>query len=97
MRWTVFAMLARAFLPALTATQPPGRDVHRDQNGHDMIPLTRDEIRRLFTGLTHRPGQSAASSTGPAGDDATRPPPENAAASAGNRSPSPDHQVTLEY
>jgi|HubBroStandDraft_4_1064222.scaffolds.fasta_scaffold70642_2 SRSO17 transposase len=55
-RWTVLAMLAHAFLPVMTATQPapgPG-DVHRDQAGHELIPLTRNEIRRLFTGpLSH--------------------------------------------
>jgi hypothetical protein len=57
MRWTAFAMLAHAFLSVMTATQPAPEtgDVHRDQNGHDMIPLTRNEIRRLFTGLTCRP------------------------------------------
>jgi hypothetical protein len=31
------------------------RDVHRDEAGHQMIPLTRSEIRRLFTGLACRP------------------------------------------
>jgi hypothetical protein len=55
-RWTVLAMLAHAFLSVMTATQPapgPG-DVHRDQAGHELIPLTRNEIRRLFTGpLSH--------------------------------------------
>jgi hypothetical protein len=41
----------------MTATQPgpAAGDVHRDQNGHAMIPLTRNEIRRLFTSLTRRP------------------------------------------
>jgi SRSO17 transposase len=57
MRWTVFAMLAHAFLSVMTATQPRPQagDVHRDQDGHDMIPLTRNEIRRLFTSLTCHP------------------------------------------
>jgi SRSO17 transposase len=57
MRWTVLAMLAHAFLSVMTATQPrpaPG-GVHRDQAGHELIPLTRNEIRRLFTSLLHQP------------------------------------------
>ena len=43
-RWTILALLAHAFLSVLTATQP--------DDGHDgqLIPLTRHEIRRLFTG-----------------------------------------------
>lgn len=57
MRWTVLAMLAHAFLSVMTATQPaPGAgDVHRDEAGRELIPLTRNEIRRLFTGLLSRP------------------------------------------
>jgi SRSO17 transposase len=57
MRWTVLAMLAHAFLSVMTAAQPPPEPgaMHRDQAGHDLIPLTRNEIRRLFTGLLHRP------------------------------------------
>jgi SRSO17 transposase len=57
MRWTILAMLAHAFLSVMTAAQPgpgPG-DVHRDETGHELIPLTRNEIRRLFTGLLHQP------------------------------------------
>jgi hypothetical protein len=41
----------------MTAAQPapePGA-MHRDQAGHDLVPLTRNEIRRLFTGLLCRP------------------------------------------
>jgi hypothetical protein len=50
-------MLAHAFLSVMTATQPgPGTgDVHRDQAGHESIPLTRNAIRRLFTGLLGHP------------------------------------------
>ena len=56
-RWTVLAMLAHAFLSVMTATQPaPGpRGVYRDNAGHELIPLTRNEIRRLFTGLLSHP------------------------------------------
>jgi SRSO17 transposase len=56
-RWTVLAMLAHAFLSAMTATQtgPGPGDVHRDEAGHELVPLTRNEIRRLFTGLLSRP------------------------------------------
>jgi hypothetical protein len=53
MRWTVLAMLAHAFLSVMTAAQPapePG-GMHHGQAGHDLIPLTRNEIRRLFTSL----------------------------------------------
>jgi hypothetical protein len=46
-RWTILALLAHAFLSVLAAAQPAHGDPHDDQ----MIPLTRHEIRRLFTGL----------------------------------------------
>jgi SRSO17 transposase len=46
-RWTILALLAHAFLSVLAATQPaPDHAVHGQ-----LIPLTRHEIRRLFTGL----------------------------------------------
>lgn len=49
MRWTVLAMLARAFFSVMTATQPrPVEDVHRDEHGQGLIPLTRTEIRELY-------------------------------------------------
>ncbi len=55
-RWTILAMLAHAFLSVMTATQPLPRDgICRDENGRELIPLTRNEIRRLFTGLTCQP------------------------------------------
>jgi len=55
-RWTILAMLAHAFLSIQAATQPaPGPDgTFRDPAGHPMIPLTRQEIRRLFTSLAHQ-------------------------------------------
>jgi SRSO17 transposase len=46
-RWTILAMLACAFLSVQAATQPDGGHAFDDQ----LIPLTRNEIRRLFTGL----------------------------------------------
>jgi SRSO17 transposase len=42
-RWTILAMLAHAFLSVMTATQPP------PDPGSGLIPLTRNEIRRLLT------------------------------------------------
>jgi hypothetical protein len=56
-RWTVLALLARAFLSVMTAAQPgPATgDVHRDKAGHELIALTRNEIRRLFAGLLDCP------------------------------------------
>ena len=45
-RWTVLAMLAHAFLSVMTATQPA------DDPHTGLIPLTRNEIRRLFTAAT---------------------------------------------
>ena len=59
-RWSVLAMLAHAFLSVMTATQASDPDTHR---GGDpaadhisrLVPLTRNEIRRLFTGLLARP------------------------------------------
>ena len=55
-RWTVLAMLAHAFLSVLTATQPqiPATGDPRSQPRTGLIPLTRNEIRRLITGLTSR-------------------------------------------
>ena len=50
-RWTILALLACAFLSVLAATQPGGSQPHDDQ----LIPLTRNEIRRLFTGLCQQP------------------------------------------
>jgi SRSO17 transposase len=50
-RWTVLALLAHAFLAVLAATQPG--DPH--PSGHQLIPLTCNEIRRLFTALSHQP------------------------------------------
>jgi SRSO17 transposase len=44
-RWTILALLAHAFLSVLAATQPAA--AYADQ----LIPLTRNEIRKLFTGL----------------------------------------------
>jgi hypothetical protein len=50
-RWTILALLACAFLSVLAAAQP--------DNGHSgdgrLIPLTRNEIRRLFSGLSQQP------------------------------------------
>jgi SRSO17 transposase len=45
-RWTILALLACAFLSVVAATQPAGPG-----HGSQLIPLTRNEIRRLFTGL----------------------------------------------
>ena len=46
-RWTILALLAHAFLSVLAAAQPACDQAADDQ----LIPLTRHEIRRLFTGL----------------------------------------------
>jgi SRSO17 transposase len=49
-RWTILALLAHAFLSVLAAAQPNGGDPHGDL----LIPLTRNEICRLFTGLSRQ-------------------------------------------
>jgi SRSO17 transposase len=49
-RWTILALLAHAFLSVLTAAQPGGGDPDDDP----LIPLTRNEICRLFTGLSRQ-------------------------------------------
>jgi SRSO17 transposase len=54
-RWTILAMIAHAFLSVMTAAQPGPGDIHRDERGHELVPLTRNEIRRLFAGLLHQP------------------------------------------
>ena len=50
-RWTILALLACAFLSVLAAARPDGGQPRNDL----LIPLTRNEIRRLFTGLDHDP------------------------------------------
>jgi SRSO17 transposase len=52
-RWTVLAMLAHAFLSVVTAREAPTAPA-ADEQAEGLIPLTRNEIRRLFTGLTSR-------------------------------------------
>jgi SRSO17 transposase len=49
-RWTILALLAHAFLAVLAAAQPGGSRPRDDQ----LIPLTLNEIRKLFTGLRQR-------------------------------------------
>ena len=46
-RWTILALLACAFLSVLAA----GQDGDGQLPDEQLIPLTRNEIRRLFTGL----------------------------------------------
>jgi SRSO17 transposase len=49
-RWTILALLACAFLSVLAAAHAS------DHTADDkLIPLTRNEIRRLFTGLSQQP------------------------------------------
>jgi SRSO17 transposase len=50
-RWTILALLACAFLSVLAATAPE----HNHPRADPLIPLTRNEIRRLFTGLGRQP------------------------------------------
>jgi SRSO17 transposase len=54
-RWTVLAMLAHAFL-AVTAAREHARAAPPD----DLIPLTLNEIRRIFTRLLTRPAHDLA-------------------------------------
>jgi SRSO17 transposase len=49
-RWTISALLACAFLSVLAAAQPGASHPGDGQ----LIPLTRHEIRRLFTGLSQQ-------------------------------------------
>lgn len=50
-RWTILALLACAFLSVLAASHPRDGQPGDDQ----LIPLTRNEIRRLFTSLSQQP------------------------------------------
>jgi SRSO17 transposase len=50
-RWTILTLLACAFLSVQAAAQPGHASPGHDQ----MIPLIRNEIRRLFTGLRQQP------------------------------------------
>src|SRR5664280_888574 len=79
-RWTVLAMLAHAFLAVTAATEraraaPPA----------GLIPLTPNEIRRLFIGLLTRPVR-----------DATTKPPHAPATTAAKTANSNDHDLRLE-
>jgi len=49
-RWTILALLAYAFLSVLAS-----QAVNNQPNDELLIPLTRHEIRRLFTGLRQQP------------------------------------------
>ena len=49
-RWTILALLAHAFLSVLAAAQPGGGDPYDDL----LIPLTRNEICKLLTGLSRK-------------------------------------------
>jgi hypothetical protein len=49
-RWTILALHAHAFLVVLAATQADG-----NPDDDQLIPLTCNEIRRLFTGLCQQP------------------------------------------
>lgn len=49
-RWTILAMLAHAFLAVMAAAER-----HHAPASPGLIPLTLNEIRRLFTGLVHPP------------------------------------------
>ena len=53
-RWTVLAMLADAFLSVMAATQTASEPA-RDDDPIPLIPLTRNEIRRLFTAILSAP------------------------------------------
>jgi SRSO17 transposase len=50
-RWTILALLAHAFLAVLAATQVGDQNLDHNR----LIPLTCNEIRRLFTGLCQQP------------------------------------------
>lgn len=54
-RWTLLAMLAHAFLTVMAATQPGSTP-----DGEGLIPLTRHEIRRLFSILITAIGRPVA-------------------------------------
>lgn len=60
-RWTILALLAHAFLSVMTATQRHDRDEPHPANDYPgrLIPLTRNEIRRLLVGLLTRPVPAA--------------------------------------
>ena len=66
-RWTILALLAHAFLTVVAASQPCGERTDDEQ----LIPLTRNEIRRLFTGLCQQLPRPEASCAGRDGDAAT--------------------------
>jgi SRSO17 transposase len=52
-RWSVLAMLAHAFLSVMAATQTaPSDEGNAHPEPQPLIPLTRNEIRRLFTAAT---------------------------------------------
>jgi SRSO17 transposase len=50
-RWTVLAMLAHALLSVMAATQQSPPSLTPEASPTSLIPLTRNEIRRLFTAI----------------------------------------------
>jgi SRSO17 transposase len=65
-RWVTLAMLALTFLTVAAATEHASRPPPPGQ-----IPLTRNEIARLFTLITQPPATPGTCCTGPTGDAAT--------------------------
>jgi SRSO17 transposase len=60
-RWTLLAMLAHALLAVITANERPAQTDRPDQpDPAGLIPLTCNEIRRLFTTLITEPGRAIA-------------------------------------
>jgi len=76
----------------MTATQPASQDIDEE-----LIPLTRNEIRRLFTSLhtPQRPPDSGC--TGPDGAAADTNPEPAPATTAVKPPQSHDHEMSLEY
>ena len=91
-RWTVLAMLAHAFLAVTAATEraraaPPA----------GLIPLTPNEIRRLFIALLTRPVRDATHLLHWSRWRATTKPPHAPATTAAKTANSNDHDLRPEY
>ncbi|EST32021.1 hypothetical protein M878_15720 [Streptomyces roseochromogenus subsp. oscitans DS 12.976] len=91
-RWVTLAMLAHAFLAVVRANEHD-----RDPAPDALIPLTCNEIQRLFVTLVIRPAfDPVPGSAGPTGDAATRPDPRPAT-TGGKPLEREDHDLRLEY
>lgn len=87
------ALLAHAFLSVLATTQPDDSCTRHDE----LIPLTRHEIRRRFTGFCQQLTAPTKQGHWSRGYDGIRPPSEPATTADEPSRPHDHYELSLEY